>query len=121
MQADTQTLNVRLTWSDVATGEGRELVAQLPISFGRANDNTIALNSNKISRKHAVLRAQDGQAMLEDLQSRNVTYVNAGRIPRVPLATGAGFPVGPVHLILMVVSSGLMQAPVHPSPAPRPA
>jgi len=120
MQADTQTLNVQLTWSDVVTGEGRELVAPLPVSLGRTNDNTIALNSNKISRKHAVLRAQDGQVMLEDLQSTNGTYVNEDRITRVPLATGASFQIGPFHFIMKVVPAVPQQAPVQPSPVARP-
>src|SRR5258708_10916763 len=120
MQADTQTLNVRLTWSDVVTGEGRELVAPLPVSFGRANDNTIALNSNKISRKHAVLRVQDSQVMLEDMQSTNGTYVNEDRITRVPLATGANFQIGPFHFIMTVVPVAAQPTPGQPSPAARP-
>ncbi|HEX6481994.1 MAG TPA: FHA domain-containing protein [Ktedonobacteraceae bacterium] len=120
MQAETQMPNVRLTWSDVVTGEGRELVASLPITFGRADDNTIALNSNKVSRRHAVLRSQDGRAMLEDLQSTNGTYVNEDRITSVPLATGASFQIGPFHFIMTVVPAIQQQAPVQPSPAARP-
>ncbi len=119
MQAETQTLNVRLTWSDVVTSEGRELVAPLPITFGRANDNTIALNSNKVSRRHAVLRSQDGQVMLEDLQSTNGTYVNEDRITLVPVATGASFQIGPFHFIMTVVPAIQQQAPVQPSSAGR--
>ncbi len=72
MQADTQTLYIRLTWSDVVTGEGRELIAPLPVSFGRANENTVVLNSNKASRNHAVLKARDGGVILEDLHSTNL-------------------------------------------------
>ena len=100
MQAETQTLNVRLTWSDVVTSEGRELVAPLPITFGRANDNTIALNSNKVSRRHAVLRSQDGQVMLEDLQSTNGTFVNGRRIAEMVLSDDDRVTIGGAELVV---------------------
>jgi pSer/pThr/pTyr-binding forkhead associated (FHA) protein len=103
MQSDAQTLNIRLTWSDVVTGEGMELIAPLPVTFGRANDNTVTLNSNKVSRRHAILSTQDGGVMLEDLQSTNGTYVNENRITREPLPSGAGFQIGPFHFIMTVV------------------
>src|SRR5205823_1936992 len=105
MQADTQTLYVRLTWSDVVTGEGRELIAPLPVSFGRADENTVVLNSNKVSRKHGVLKVQDGGVILEDLQSTNGTYVNQDRITRVALPGGAGFRIGPFHFTMAVEPS----------------
>jgi pSer/pThr/pTyr-binding forkhead associated (FHA) protein len=97
MQVDT---HVRLTWSDIVTGEGQELVAPLPISFGRATENTIALNSNRVSRKHAVLKAENGRMILEDLGSTNGTYVNSDRITQVPLSSGASFHIGPFHFTL---------------------
>ena len=102
MQADTQILYVRLPWSDVVTGEGRELIAPLPVSFGRAQDNTVVLNSNEVSRRHAVLKTQDGGVILEDQRSTNGTYVNQDRITQVSLPSGAGFRMGPFHLIMKV-------------------
>src|SRR5579859_4884971 len=100
MQVGTQTLHVRLTWSDVVTGEGRELIAPLPVSFGRSPENTIVLNSNEVSRRHAILKAQDGGMLLEDLRSTNGTYVNQDRITQVRLSSGTGFRMGPFHLIM---------------------
>jgi len=116
MQVDTQTLSVRLTWSDVVTGEGRELIAPLPVSFGRSHENTVVLNSNEVSRRHAVLRAQDGRVILGDLQSVNGTYVNHDRITQVPLPSGAGFKIGPFHFIMAVETVHPQQASVQPSP-----
>ena len=123
MQADTQTIYVRLTWSDVVTGEGRELIAPLPISFGRTNENTVVLNSNEVSRRHAVLKAQDGGVILEDLRSMNGTYVSQDRITQAPLGSGAGFRIGPFHFIMAVEPAPAQQAsgrvPIdqaHPSP-----
>jgi pSer/pThr/pTyr-binding forkhead associated (FHA) protein len=116
MQVDTQTLSIRLTWSDVVTGEGRELIAPLPVSFGRSHENTVVLNSNEVSRRHAVLRAQDGRVILGDLQSVNGTYVNHDRITQVPLPSGAGFKIGPFHFIMAVETVPPQQASVQPSP-----
>src|SRR5712691_2642067 len=116
MQVDTQTLSVRLTWSDVVTGEGRELIAPLPVSFGRSHENTVVLNSNEVSRRHAVLRAQDGRVILGDLQSVNGTYVNHDRITQVPLPSGAGFKIGPFPFIMAVETAPPLQASVQPSP-----
>ena len=115
MQADTQILYVRLTWSDVVTGEGRELIAPLPVSFGRAQDNTVVLNSNEVSRRHAVLKVQDGGVMLEDQRSTNGTYVNQDRITQVSLPSGAGFRMGPFHLIMTVEATPPQSASVQPS------
>src|SRR6266568_225212 len=116
MQVGTQTLYVRLTWSDVVTGEGRELIAPLPISFGRAIENTVVLNSNKVSRRHAVLRAQDGGVILGDLQSTNGTYVNQDRITQVSLPSGVGFQIGPFHFIMVVELAPAQQVSVESSP-----
>ncbi len=115
MQAPTQTLYVRLTWSDVVTGEGRELIAPLPVSLGRTYENTVVLNSNKVSRRHAVLKAQDGRVILEDLQSKNGTYVNQERIAQVSLPSGAGFQIGPFHFISTVEPAPPQQAIVQQS------
>ena len=116
MPTGTQTLYVRLTWSDVVTGDGRELIAPLPVSCGRANDNTVVLNSNEVSRRHAVLKAQDGGVILEDLHSTNGTYVNQDRITQVPLPSGAGFRIGPFHLHIAVEPAPPQQASVQLSP-----
>ena len=117
MQVDTQTLQVRLTWSDVVTGEGRELIAPLPVSFGRASDNTVVLNSNEVSRRHAVLRAGEGGVILEDMRSTNGTYVNQDRITQVSLPSGSGFRIGPFHISMAVEPASPQQASVQPSPA----
>lgn len=121
MLADTQTIYVRLTWSDVATSDGRELIEPLPISFGRTDENTVILNSQEVSRKHAVLRVQDGGVILEDLKSTNGTYVNQERITQVPLPSGAGFKIGPFNFIMTVEAAPLKQAPVQPSSSERSA
>lgn len=115
MQADTRTLYVQLTWSDIATGEGREFVGPLPVTLGRTADNTIVLNSNRISRRHAMLRVEAGRVILQDTQSTNGTFVNEARITELPLSSGSGFQIGPFHFIMTVVPAPSQQAAAQPS------
>jgi class 3 adenylate cyclase len=49
-------------------------------TIGRAEDNDIVLDVPGASRRHAVIRAQGGAHRLEDLQSKNGTWVNDLRV-----------------------------------------
>lgn len=64
------------------------------ITFGREADNTLILDDEKISRRHAVLRMVDGQPLIEDLKSRNGTFVNNNKVSRQPLAEGDRIALG---------------------------
>ena len=55
-------------------------------SFGRAEENTIVLLADEISRFHAKIRLQGGQTILDDLKSMNGTYVNRQRVTERVLA-----------------------------------
>jgi DNA-binding winged helix-turn-helix (wHTH) protein len=48
--------------------------------IGRADDASIVISAPGVSRRHAVVRMIDGAAILEDLGSRNGTYVGAERV-----------------------------------------
>ena len=76
----------RLSWRGqrMTLGDGRHTV-------GRDPNVDIYLDSTSVSRRHASIRIADGQALLEDLGSKNGTFLaNAGSIrsPRWPTATG---------------------------------
>ncbi|HET8644979.1 MAG TPA: FHA domain-containing protein, partial [Vicinamibacteria bacterium] len=49
---------------------------------GRAEECAVRLDSSTVSRHHARLRIAGGQAVLEDLDSKNGTYVGGRRIDR---------------------------------------
>jgi pSer/pThr/pTyr-binding forkhead associated (FHA) protein len=54
--------------------------------IGREPDCHLAVPSPAVSRRHAQLRLQDGQWSIEDLRTRNGTWVNGQRIhSRTPL------------------------------------
>lgn len=53
-------------------------------TIGRANDNALAVPDGSVSSKHArILRTDDG-FVIEDLQSRNGTFVNGERVTDGP-------------------------------------
>ena len=65
---------------------------QIPLDIdcfviGRESDCHLAIPSPSVSRRHAQLRSQDGQWSIEDLRTRNGTWVNGQRIhDRTPLS-----------------------------------
>ena len=55
--------------------------------IGRESDCHLAIPNQAVSNRHAQLRLQDGQWSIEDLRSRNGTWVNGQRIHgRAPLS-----------------------------------
>jgi adenylate cyclase len=61
--------------------DGKVVAIPGSISLGRSTSNTIVLASEKVSRRHAIINAQNqGEFWLVDLGSSNGTYVNDRRI-----------------------------------------
>src|ERR1051326_3295139 len=102
MQREQRTLQVRLTWQDPVTSEESTILAPLPITIGRAHENTIALNSDAVSRQHAFLEYANGEAVLRDWQSKNGVLFNQQRVKRAPLKDGDTFQVGPFRFFIEV-------------------
>lgn len=55
-------------------------IEPLPFSVGRMANCNLVLASNSVSRNHADLFLKDMQLWVRDLESRNGTYLNRGRI-----------------------------------------
>ncbi len=111
MQREPRTLQVRLSWQDPVTNEESAIVAPLPITIGRARENTISLNSDAISRQHAFLEYVNGEAVLRDWQSKNGVLLNQQRVKRAPLKDGDTFQIGPFRFFIEI----------NPASAPQPA
>lgn len=56
--------------------------------MGSRRQNQICLETSGISKHHAVLRLKDGRLTVEDLASKNGTYVNGRRVHRAKLEVG---------------------------------
>jgi phosphoserine phosphatase RsbU/P len=52
----------------------------LPFTIGRHAENNLVLRDTRISRNHARITFQNGQYLLQDLNSRHGVYVNGERI-----------------------------------------
>lgn len=78
------------------------------LTLGRAEDNDICLAEGAfpaVSTHHARLEQQDGGLWVEDLGSRNGTFVNGERVERQALRAGDVLQLGPVGPRFLVVSA----------------
>jgi DNA-binding winged helix-turn-helix (wHTH) protein len=90
----------RLIWGirEIALCEGENLL-------GRDPEAAVWIDSGKVSRRHARILVSGGAATLEDLHSKNGTYLQGRRIQSTtPLATGDTIRIGPASLIFRVFS-----------------
>jgi serine phosphatase RsbU (regulator of sigma subunit) len=61
-------------------------IQPLPFMIGRQADNHLVLRDNRASRTHARIVAENGDYIVEDLNSRHGVYVNGQRVSRQKLA-----------------------------------
>ena len=92
----SKNLMVHLKWNDPVTADVRELDAPPPISIGRVGLNTIAIDSDDVSRYHARIEIHSGQLFIIDQGSTNGTVLNSKAELRAILNDGDRFRVGPV-------------------------
>ncbi len=78
-----------------------EVQLQLPAVLGRGRDADLTLGHSSISRRHCRLWEEQGQVMVEDLQSTNGTFVEDQRVDRAVLEPGARLRVGPLTFVVV--------------------
>ncbi|BAZ32530.1 FHA domain protein [Cylindrospermum sp. NIES-4074] len=104
-------LQIQLSWEDPATGERREPRLSVPIAFGREfarlpaeiggqRVSRMLLNSNEVSRYHALIDWEQNQPVLIDQGSINGVVVNGQRQTRCVLANGDTLQIGPYIITL---------------------
>jgi len=105
--------------------QGREfpLPPDLTIVIGRVSDVDILLLDEKVSRKHAKISTHRGQVVIEDLASRNGTFVNGTRIRSVELKEGDQILIGTSTMKLMSLSEARSRPlqPAAPTVVPAPS
>jgi DNA-binding winged helix-turn-helix (wHTH) protein len=106
----------RLIWD-----EGRVTLAAGEYTLGRDADADVVLDSVTVSRQHARLRVSGTAVALEDLGSKNGTFVGDRRIHGVvTLNDGEGLRFGNVPVTIRIGSTGVPTATVvHEADAPR--
>ena len=88
-------------------GDQREMLLMNGANvIGRAEDATIRIDSPGVSRFHARILVSNGEATLEDVQSKNGTYLNGTLLAgSTPLSAGDEIKVGRVVLTFRVAST----------------
>jgi pSer/pThr/pTyr-binding forkhead associated (FHA) protein len=92
--------------------------------IGRQSGSNIRIPSEEVSRRHCVLRIENGVLVVEDLQSVNGTYVNDRLVTRAVVRSGDQLRVGPATFLVEYerVSSAIptrqprVTRPVEPEP-----
>lgn len=69
-----------------------------PVTFGRAESNTVVLRDAKVSRQHAKIVEKGGEFVLMDMNSSNGTFVNGERIEEHVLTNNDEFSIGDTTL-----------------------
>ena len=102
----TNDLQIQLSWDDPATGERREPLLNMPIAFGRefarlpaelrgVRVSRMLLNSNEVSRYHALIDWEQDHLVVIDQGSVNGVYVNGQPQTRSVLVNGDTLQIGP--------------------------
>ena len=69
-------------------GQMINLEEKKKVFFGRGSECDVVINNPSLSRKHCVVKNENGKIILEDLNSTNGTFVNGIRVSRVELESG---------------------------------
>jgi len=89
----------RLTWRG-----GRTSLTAGDHVVGRDENAAVRLDSASVSRQHAAIRVTEAGVVLEDLGSKNGTFVGGHRlVAPVRLRDGDAFRIGAVHMKLLIV------------------
>ena len=75
-------------------------------TIGRGPENDIPLEDTAVSRRHALLRLQEGKFVLYDLGSRAGTKVDAESLGGRPLGSGNIITMGQTQLAFTQVETG---------------
>jgi Nif-specific regulatory protein len=81
------------------------------ISIGREPSNLVAILDASVSRKHCVIRLDNGQFTIHDLNSRNSTFVNGVPVTERVLASGEEIKVGNSLFVLVLPGSDPAESP----------
>jgi Nif-specific regulatory protein len=80
------------------------LLSEDPMSIGREPSNQISLLDSLVSRRHCVIRREGPGFLLEDLDSRNSTFVNDVPVKERMLASGDQIRIGKSTLVFQGVT-----------------
>jgi hypothetical protein len=68
------------------------------LTIGRGEENDIRLTHSTVSRQHTLVYLENGQPFVQDMRSRNGTYLNGEKVEKAALSSGDIVWVGDVAL-----------------------
>jgi hypothetical protein len=78
-----------------------------PVEIGRAKNAGVSLPDPEVSREHARLSSYDGVVYVEDLRSRNGTFLNGRRVTEaIEVREGDEIDVGTTRIVVTSVRTG---------------
>jgi Nif-specific regulatory protein len=77
-------------------------LTEAEISIGREPSNSIAINDRSLSRRHCLIRMEDGSFKVIDLDSYNGTFVNSVPVGEHSLSHGDQISVGTVRFVFLL-------------------
>ena len=80
---------------------------QFPISIGRDPTNEVVLRDGEASRHHVRIKKRGRLFILEDLESRNGTYINGDRVINSTLDNGDRILIGSTEFTFVAPDSGI--------------
>jgi FHA domain len=96
-QAKPRTVTLSITGG---LSEGTTRILESPeTQLGRAQDNDVILDDQKVSRHHAVIRQEAGRFVIADLESTNGTFVGERRTQERILTDGDVIRLGDTTLL----------------------
>ncbi len=82
-------------------GEPRAHQARPPFELGRSKEAEIVLSDPEVSRRHARFESHNGVVYVEDLKSRNGTFLNGRRVNEaIEIREGDEIDVGTTRLVV---------------------
>jgi hypothetical protein len=96
-----------LVYTHPTEGEERfELVPGRSYRIGSKPDNDIVIDQKDVSRRHAVLRVQDGSFHVTDLDSKNGTFINGAKTAAGTFGCGDMVHLSSARLVIVEVTTG---------------
>lgn len=84
-------------------GERREFpIKHEDTVIGRRQDCDLRIQTGDVSRRHCLVSVEDEEALVQDLESANGTYVNGERISEKQLSAGDRLKIGPAVFIVQI-------------------
>jgi hypothetical protein len=85
-------------------GQTRRVEGRPPLRVGRSAGVEVSLRDPEVSRQHACFKSRNGVVFVDDLQSRNGTFLNGKRVTEaIEVREGDAVDVGTTRMLVRTV------------------